>query len=239
MIAKSLKQLKLAKTGTMQSWGSGTLLFSGYGSRCTNVLKRRKVGHYCSQEKEIGALLFSGEGNCQLVFYWSQEKATGALMFSGEGNLVHYCFQDKEGALLYLGEVKRCSTVYRRRGLVLYCSQEKKLENCCSQEKETCSQLLSGEGNWCFYVSGEGIWCYTVLRRKKLADCCSQEKETGALMFQEKGSGALQTAVLKGKETGALLLMFSREGRWGCTYRFYRFYRFYLYKTLIFICLSR
>ena len=42
-------------------------------------------------------------------------------------------------------------------------------------------------------------------------NCCSQEKETGALMFQEKGSGALQTAVLKKKETSALLLHCSRE----------------------------
>ena len=35
--------------------------------------------------------------------------------------------------------------------------------NCCSQEKETCSLLLSGEGNWCFAVS----------------------------LFREKGSGAI------------------------------------------------
>ena len=34
-----------------------------------------------------------------------RSKGTGALMFSGEGNLVHYCFQDKEGSLLYLGSV--------------------------------------------------------------------------------------------------------------------------------------
>ena len=85
-----------------------------------------------------------------------------------------------------------------------------------------------------------------------------QEKGSGAILFQEKGSGTLQTAVLKEKETGALLLMFlgegicyttdyscqregnwcstahvfrrsglvltallfSREGRWGCTYQF-------------------
>ena len=36
---------------------------------------------------------------------------------------------------------------------------------------------------------------------------CSQEKETGAL----------QTTVLKKKETGALLLMFSGEGDWCST----------------------
>ena len=33
-------------------------------------------------------------------------------------------------------------------------------------------------------------------------------------MFQEKRSGTLRTAVLKEKETGALLLMFSGEGDW-------------------------
>ena len=56
----------------------------GTGAVCTTVLKRKKLGlycsqeketdafilvHYCSQEKEIGARLFLGEGNCQLVLY--------------------------------------------------------------------------------------------------------------------------------------------------------------------------
>ena len=49
---------------------------------------------YCSQEKETGALLFSGERNwCTTVFrkkkqvmYYSQEKETGALLLSGERN---------------------------------------------------------------------------------------------------------------------------------------------------------
>ena len=150
-------------------------------------------------------------------------------MFSGEGNLVYYCFQDKEGALLYLGERERCSTVYRRRDLVLY----------CSQEKETGELLFSGEGNM-FSI---------VFRRREHVHYCYQEKETGALMFQEKGSATLQTAVLKEKETSALLLMFSGEGDW-CSLLYCSrakgdgavligFYRFYLYKTLIFICLSR
>ena len=54
------------------------LLFSAYGNRCATVLKRRKLGLYCSQEKETGALI--------LVNYCSQEKEIGALLFSGEGN---------------------------------------------------------------------------------------------------------------------------------------------------------
>ena len=76
-----------------------------------------------------------------------------------------------------------------------------------------------------------------------------QEKGSGAILFQEKGSGTLQTAVLTEKETGALLLMFSGEGDW-CSLLYCSrekgdgavligFYRIYLYKTLIFICLSR
>ena len=105
------------------------------------------------------------------------------------------------------------STVIRIRKLVLLCFRRRDLVLYCSQEKETGELLFSGEGNM-FSI---------VFRRREHVHYCYQEKETGALMFQEKGSGALQTAVLKEKETGALLLMFSREGRWGCTYRFYRF----------------
>ena len=58
--------------------------------------------------------------------------------------LVHYCFQDKEGALLYLGEGKG-ALLFTGGGTWCYtCLRRKKLVNCCSHEKETCSQLLSG-----------------------------------------------------------------------------------------------
>ena len=66
---------------------------------------------------------------------------------------------------------------------------------CCTQEKETCSQLLSGEGNWCFNVSGGGIWCDTVLSRKKLVNCCSQEKETCCQLFL--GEENMYTTVIR------------------------------------------
>ena len=53
-----------------------------------------------------------------------------------------------------------CSTVFRRREQVHY----------CSQENQTGVLLFSGEGMWCSTVSGERNWCITVLK----------EKETGA-----------------------------------------------------------
>ena len=62
------------------------------------------------------------------MFYCSQEKGKGALLFSGEGNW--------------------CSTVFRRREVVLY----------CFHKKETGALLFSGEGNRCSIV----------FRRKKL-----------------------------------------------------------------------
>ena len=88
------------------------------------------------------------------------------------------CPQEKgTGALLTSRERNWCSTVFRRRDLVLYCSQEnetgalmfsrkRKLVHYCYQEKET--------GNVLFL--GERIWCSTVLRRKKLVHYCSQEE---------------------------------------------------------------
>ena len=85
---------------------------------------------------------------------------------------MHYCSQEKEVALLYLGEGKRCSTVLRRRDLVLY----------CSQEKETGVLLFSGEDNMYTTVIREGNWCTTVLRRRKLLFCI-KEKGKGALLF--------------------------------------------------------
>ena len=67
---------------------------------------------------------------------------------------MHYCYQEKEtGAVLFLGDWNRGTTVNRRRNLVLY----------CSQEKETRVLLF--------------------LRRRKLVLYCYQEKETGAALF--------------------------------------------------------
>ena len=86
---------------------------------------------YCFQEKETGALLFSGEGNwCstvfrrrELVLYCFQEKETGALLFSNRRKMVFYCSQERETGTLSttvykIEEGNRCSTVLRRRKLV-------------------------------------------------------------------------------------------------------------------------
>ena len=64
--------------------------------------------HYCSQEKELVlyAYVLKKRG---LVFYSFHEKGTGALSTT----------------VLRIGERNRCSTVFRIRKLVLYCSQEK------------------------------------------------------------------------------------------------------------------
>ena len=66
-----------------------------------------------------------------------------------------------------------CCTVFRRKDMVLFCSQEKetgsllfsrrrKLVHYCYQEKETGTVLFLGER----------IWCSTVLRRKKQVLYC-------------------------------------------------------------------
>ena len=49
------------------------------------------------------------------MLYCSQEKGTVALLFSGNETV----------ALLFSGEKNGCSTVPRRRELLLYCSQKK------------------------------------------------------------------------------------------------------------------
>ena len=88
-----------------------------------------------------------------------------------------YCSQEKEtGALsttVYrIGEGKMCSTVFRRKKLVLYSFQEKetgailfsnrrKLVFYCSQEKET------GTLSTTVHRIGEGNRCSTVLRRRE------------------------------------------------------------------------
>ena len=90
--------------------------------------------HFCSKEKETGAILFLEVRNWpyidlrrrKLVLYCFQEKRTGALSTDLEKKLVQhcsqgrelvrYCYQEKEtGALLFLGEGNWCSTVFRRR----------------------------------------------------------------------------------------------------------------------------
>ena len=141
----------------MQPCGSGALLFSGYGNRCTSVLKRRKLkgsADCCSQEKEIGVFLYLGEGKkCSTVFrrrdlvlYCSQEKATGILLFSGERN--------------------RCFPVFRRMEKVLYCFRRRKLVHYNSPQ---------GDGNWCSTAH--------VFRRRKLVLYYSREKGNGAVLI--------------------------------------------------------
>ena len=60
---------------------STTVLRIGERNRCTIVIRRKKQVHYCSQEKETGALLFSGEGTGALCLCF-EEKGTGVLQFS-------------------------------------------------------------------------------------------------------------------------------------------------------------
>ena len=92
-----------------------------------------------------------------------------ALLISG--------YEKETGALLFLGEGNRYSTVPKRRKLVLYCFQENKSgAPSCLQEKGTGALLISGERNW----------CSTVFRRRKLV----------LYSFHEKGTGALSTTVL-------------------------------------------
>ena len=76
------------------------------------VFRRREKVHYCSHEKETGALLF-------------QEKKSGVLLFSREGNwcsivfrrrdlVINFSQEKKSGALLFSGGGNRCSKVFRR-----------------------------------------------------------------------------------------------------------------------------
>ena len=59
---------------------------------------------------------------------------------------MHCCSKENETCpLLFLGEVNRCTTVIRRRKLVLYCFQEKGSD----------ALLFSGERNWCTTVFKE------------------------------------------------------------------------------------
>ena len=77
--------------------------------------------------------------------------------------MVHYCYQEEGNwCTTVLGEEYRCSTVFRRRDLVLKCSQEKEtgalllsrrtklvLYCSCFQKKGDGAVLYSGERKWC------------------------------------------------------------------------------------------
>ena len=101
---------------------------------------------------------------------------------------MHNCSQEKEIC---------ATTVFRRRELVLY----------YSQEKESGALLFSGEGNWCTTVlSGERNWCTIVTRRRELVHNCYQEKETGATTVFRRRKLVLTVLRRRG-----LVLYFSRE----------------------------
>ena len=90
--------------------------------------------HYCSEEKETWAILFSGERNwyiytgallipgernwCTNVF---RKRELGALLFLGEGRYSFVFRRRKKGGLLVSGERNWCSAVLKRRKHVLYC----------------------------------------------------------------------------------------------------------------------
>ena len=94
----------------------------------------------------------------------------------------------------------------------------------CSQEKETGELLFS-----------------IIFRRREYVHYCYQEKETGALMFQEKD---LVLYCFRRRDLVHYRLQFSRRRKLMLYCSYFQekgtgFYRFYLYKTLIFICISR
>ena len=78
---------------------------------------------YCSQEKDSGALLFSGNETVALLFFrrseqvhfCSQEMKLLQLLFLGEGNRCTTVLKENETVvLLFLGEGNRCTTVLRK-----------------------------------------------------------------------------------------------------------------------------
>ena len=192
-----------------QEKGTGALLFSGEGNRCSTVFRRGK--------------------KCTSVL---KEKENGALLFSRRRKLVHYCYQEETSVLQFSGDGNWYTTVPRRRKLVYYCSHVE--GNRCS----TVFRRV-GEGNWssidlrrrklvlnCFEEKGTSAlstdlrrknWCNTSLTRRELVKYCSQEKETGAIMLLGVEMGTLNrcTTVIRRrdmvlfcsqeKETGALL----------------------------------
>ena len=118
-----------------------------------------------------------------MVIKCTQEKGTGALLFLGEGNRYTTVLRRRNW----------CSTVLRIRDMVLY----------CSQETETGALLFSGEGKR----------CSTVFKRKEQGHYRYQ-KETNALLFSRRRKLVLYCLCFKEKGTG--VLQFSVEGNW-CT----------------------
>ena len=110
--------------------------------------------------------------------------------------------QSLGSAALYFfsGYRNRCTTVFKRRKLELYCSQEKEtgafiLVHYCSQDKEIGAILFLGEGNCqlvlsCFQEKVPGALLLLGDR-----NCCSQEKETCALLFL--GEENMYTTVIR------------------------------------------
>ena len=101
-------------TGTLlnSECTGGDKLYSGEEIWCSKLsTEEGKLVLYCSQQKVIGAILISGEGNWHYTVFRRKE-------------LVHYCFHEKgTGAPLNAGEGNWCPTVFRRKKLEHYCSQ--------------------------------------------------------------------------------------------------------------------
>ena len=91
----------------------------------------------------------------------------------------------------------------------------------CSLEKETGVLLFSGEGNMCSIVFRGRLHVHYCFQRRELVLYCLRRRDLVLYCSQEKGTGALQTTVLKEKETGAPLRMSSGEGDW-CSTVFWR-----------------
>ena len=119
-----------------------------------------------------------------MVILCPHEKGTGALLFLGQGNRYTTVLRKRNW----------CSTVLRIRDLVLY----------WSQEKETGALLFSGEGKR----------CSTVFKRKEQGHYRYQEKEIGALLLSRRRK--LVIYCLRFQEKGTGVLQFSGEGNW-CT----------------------
>ena len=132
------------------------------------------------------------------------ENGTGALLFLGEGNRNTTVIRKRNW----------CSTVLRIRDLVLY----------CSQEKETGALLFLGERNRCSTVLREENRDTIVIRRRKLVLYCSQVegnwcytayvfRKRGLVFysFQEKGTGALSITVLRIGEGNRCSTVFRRR----------------------------
>ena len=119
-----------------------------------------------------------------------------------------YCFQEnKSGA-------PSCSQE-KGSGALLF-SKRRKLVHYCSQEKETGALLFLGEITGTIMFPREGNWCFTVCRRRNLV-LQVVHKRRDLVLYCSQREGNWCTSVLKEKETGALLLMFSGEVDWCST----------------------